>query len=284
MSKRSYQKRLLTDWVLAIYLPDGRARWIWRTSLVFLFLLNLVLFFTLQSETAGAFFVELVQAHEIVPFPAIVKDELTVFLYGPSILTEVAQGRIELHVRNDSPYPLNDLQMALVSPKGAIRVEGGTSLPNTFQVENLPPGSYCTHTFKIIGLFGTEQAMTQTLDLNFSYSREISSTSNLTTEVREYHPNAYIFQLSHFTKAHRALRQALNISQGGATTLDEWRTVLTALFAAIGGFVTALFIHPAGWFKHLYDRLYKWIKGYHTVSNEPLADKPSSDEIGRNDD
>lgn len=270
MSKEKTEQTILRDWAFSLFLPGGKAQSAWRLCLVLMLALNVVLLIISQGNSFKRFFQEGEQLYDIMPYPKVEVNDLTVFLYGPAMLGEAVEGRAEVQVHNNGTQSLKNVRIALIAPEGNIRISAGDPLPNIFQISELPGGADSFHTFDLTPLASSGQGLPLVLDLSMSYRlTDISATSSI-TEVTTYAEGVYAFQQSDFSDSHRLLRRVLNIGRGGAATLNELRLNLTALFVAIGALIALLVIGPSKWLVKMYTRIRRWVQGV----EEP--EKPST--------
>ncbi|MDX9956028.1 MAG: hypothetical protein RBT75_18155 [Anaerolineae bacterium] len=252
-----HDQSLLSTWFIQVFSPGGSARHLWRATVVFFLLLNLLLLSIWQGNFLRILLSEWGKIYDVVSFTPIKTEDITVFLYGPTVLVETIPGQIEVQIHNSGARLLHDVRVVLSDSKGNIRVSGGTVLPNLLQVTNLPPGTDCTQIFELTVLENEGQTLPHKLNLSVAYNPIADSSQD---EVIVQLDNAYTFQSSRISQFHRVLRKVNNISRRSTEMINEWRLLFTALFSALGGFVMALVINPVNWLRKLYSQIRNFIK------------------------
>jgi hypothetical protein len=217
----------------------------WRALMVSFSLINLVLLGMWQRGQISTFLGEWGQIYDEVHFPPAKICDLSIILYGPTMLVETASSHATVLLRNDGTETLHDIRLALVSQDGGIRVSGGDPTPNSLYVAQLSPGAVHEQSFALTTVRALSSTVNPALDLEVSYNSGGSAPKRVESQ---HITDACTFKMSEFADLHTTLARWLRVGEGGASTLERLSTVLAMFAGALGGFiaaVTAFLIKPS---------------------------------------
>jgi len=243
--------RQIFNWLTSFVLqPDGSPSKLWRLSVVILILLNLVFLIIWQRDILAAFWGEWNEILGEECFPPLKVQDLSILFYGPTMLVESAIPTTTLMIRNDGESQLCDIHLALFSPDGAIRVNGGAPMPNSLRITQLLPGATYEQHFELVttGLL-SQATITPMLNLEVSYrSSGLQGGTIIDCAVAQepgivisHHiTRAYTFKTSRFVRFHGAVGQLRKMGMGTANNIMELSASIKALFAAIIGLIVII--------------------------------------------